>query len=52
LHMLSKNSSSSKKTLARTWIARGLSEMCGLGLILAPIDIGCTAARCMRCREA
>ena len=52
LHLLSKSGSPSKKALARTWIARGISEMCGLGLLLAPIDIGCTAARCIRCREA
>ena len=46
IRMLSGNRSPSKKALAKTWIARGISEMCGLGPILAPIDIGCTAVRC------
>ena len=52
LHLLSKRGSPSKKALARTWVARGVSEMCGFGLLLAPIDIGCTAARFIRSREA
>ncbi len=51
LRILSKSKSASKKTLAKTWIARGISEMCGLGIILAPIDIGCTAVRCCQAQR-
>jgi hypothetical protein len=37
--------SRSKKRLGTTWIVRGIAEMCCLGFVLAPVDIGCTAAR-------
>ena len=41
-------SGSSNKVLGKVWIARGVSEMCCVGILLAPIDIGCSAARSIK----
>ena len=47
-HMVANNSSQSKKMLGKAWIARGISEMCCVGFVMAPVDIGCSAARAVR----
>jgi hypothetical protein len=43
--IIANSTSQSKKMLGKAWVARGITEMCCVGIVLAPLDIGCSAAR-------
>jgi hypothetical protein len=36
------------RAFGRVWVVRGILEILGVGILLAPIDIGCTIARFVR----